>query len=212
MKIHILKTLKGLLKEKTALPVVFLIIATIANYLIVNDFFKSENKLRLTLANASATTAPISNSVPKISISSLSANESNFDEGKTNDALFNKFLKNNFMAPTTGKNWGRLHGNNGVDIADGCGKNIYAADEGMVTESVANGNWNSGYGNYLVIKHPNGVSTKYAHTKKNSVKVGSYVLQGDPVALIGNTGFVHGITGCHLHFEVLGAKNPFARQ
>lgn len=210
MKSDILKLLRWLWKEKTALPVVFLIIVSIANYLIVSDFFKSENKLQLILANASATAAPVSRSGLKINESSLSANSSNFEEREVSDALFNKFLKNNFMTPTTGKNWGRLHGNNGVDIADGCGKMIYAADEGMVVESAANGNWNGGYGNYVVIKHPNNVQTKYAHTKKNLIKVGSYVLQGDPIALIGNTGFVHGITGCHLHFEVLGARNPFA--
>ena len=210
MKIRILKPLQELLKEKTALPVIFLILVSIANYLIVSDFFKSENKLQLTLVNASATAAPAANSGLKINASSLSANESNF-EGEAGEALFNKFLKNNFIVPTTGKNWGRVHGNNGVDIADGCGKMIYAADEGMVTASDANGNWNSGYGNYLVIKHPNNVETKYAHTKKNLVKAGSYLLQGDPIALIGNTGSVHGITGCHLHFEVLGAKNPFVK-
>lgn len=114
------------------------------------------------------------------------------------------------MIPTTGKNWGRLHGDNGVDIADACSKNIYAADAGLVVESVANGAWNSGYGNFVRIEHLSGVITKYAHTKKNIAKVGDYVLQGDPIALIGNTGEVQGATGCHLHFEVEGAVNPFA--
>lgn len=120
-------------------------------------------------------------------------------------------LKNDFMIPTTGLNWGRLHGNNGVDITDTCGKMIYAPEVGMVIKSINDNKWNDGYGNFIWIKHLNGVITKYAHTKNNLAKVGDYVLQGDPIALIGNTGEVQGITGCHLHFEVEGAENPFIK-
>jgi len=115
-----------------------------------------------------------------------------------------------FTIPTTGWNWGRLHNYNAVDIANVCGTPIYAAAEGLVTEESLD-DWNSGYGSYVLIEHPNGTKTRYAHNQKNLVSVGNYVMKGDQIALIGSTGKTHGPTGCHLHFEVIGAKNPFAK-
>ena len=114
-----------------------------------------------------------------------------------------------FSIPTTGWNWGQLHNQNAVDIANACGTPIYAAAEGLVAEA-ANG-WNDGYGNYILIEHPNNTQTKYAHNSKNLVSVGDYAVKGDSIAIIGNTGLTHGPTGCHLHFEVKGARNPFAK-
>lgn len=119
-------------------------------------------------------------------------------------------LDSYFMLPARGWNWGTLHQYNAVDIADQCGKPIYASAEGLVIESTDENFWNQGYGNYVMIEHPNGTRTRYAHTDKNLVNVGDYVSQGDPIATIGNTGNTHGPTGCHLHFEVYGARNPFA--
>lgn len=116
-----------------------------------------------------------------------------------------------FAIPTTGWNWGRLHNYNGVDIANACGTPIYAAAEGLIIEESSVNSWNGGYGNYLLIEHPNSTKTKYAHSQKNVVSVGDYVLKGDLIGYIGNTGETHGPTGCHLHFEVYGAKNPFAK-
>lgn len=114
-----------------------------------------------------------------------------------------------FAIPTTGWNWGQLHPFNGVDIANACGTPIYAAAEGLVTEAQAG--WNDGYGTYIMIEHPNSTKTRYAHNQRNLVSVGDYVSKGDQIAIIGNTGLTHGPTGCHLHFEVKGAKNPFAK-
>ena len=112
--------------------------------------------------------------------------------------------------PENSWNWGRLHAYNAVDIAAHCGDAIYAAAEGIVREESGNNLWNGGYGNYVLIEHPNGTKTKYTHNLKNLVSVGEYILQGEKIALIGNTGNVHGPTGCHVHFEVRGAQNPFA--
>lgn len=112
--------------------------------------------------------------------------------------------------PVNGWDWGVLHYDNAVDIAAPCGTPIRAAAEGIVEAESASGAWNDGYGNYITIHHPNGTYTRYAHTMKNFVVVGSYVLRGDEIALVGNTGHVDGPTGCHLHFEVHGAQNPFA--
>lgn len=115
-----------------------------------------------------------------------------------------------FIIPTTGWNWGQLHYNNAVDIANACGTPIYAAAEGLVVHEYSYG-YNDGYGHYVNIEHPNGAITRYAHTQKNKVSAGDYVSQGDLIAYIGNTGHTHGPTGCHLHFEIKGAKNPFAK-
>lgn len=116
-----------------------------------------------------------------------------------------------FIMPTTGWNWGQLHNFNGVDVANACGTPIYASAEGLVARVGNPNSWNDGYGGYVDIEHPNGVTTRYTHNEKNLVSVGDYVLQGDLIAKIGNTGNVHGPTGCHLHFEVRGARNPFAK-
>jgi len=66
----------------------------------------------------------------------------------------------------------------------------------------------SGYGNYVVIRHYNGLETVYGHLSKQLVAANEYVKAGDPIGLGGNTGRS---TGSHLHFEtrLLGeAINP----
>jgi len=98
-----------------------------------------------------------------------------------------------------------LHGFNGIDLADGCGLPIVASAEGTVI-LVRSGGWNGGYGNYVVMTHPNGTQTLYAHVSRILARVGQKLAQGSQIATIGSTG---NSTGCHLHFEVRGAKNPF---
>jgi len=63
-----------------------------------------------------------------------------------------------------------------------------------------------GYGHYVLIAHPNGTKTRYAHMEKISVSVGLYVKQGEILGTMGRTGDA---TGCHVHFEVFGAVNSF---
>lgn len=116
-------------------------------------------------------------------------------------------VSNWLIAPTTGKNWGRVHASNGVDISNPCGTPIYAPAAGKVILSDGIG-WNGGYGKYITIQHPNGVITLYAHASRLLVEAGEGVAQGQLIALMGTTGRS---TGCHLHFEVRGAKNPLAR-
>ena len=99
-----------------------------------------------------------------------------------------------------------LHGHNAVDLALGIGNPIYAAADGTVIIAKANGAWNGGYGNYVVISHPNGTETLYAHAEKLYVTAGEQVTQGEEIAKIGLTGET---TGPHLHFEIRGAANPF---
>ncbi len=99
-----------------------------------------------------------------------------------------------------------IHGHNGVDLASYFGAPIYAAANGEVIIAKSDGLWNGGYGNYVVIKHPNGTQTLYAHLSSVLVNAGQTVSQGDQIGKMGSTGKS---TGTHLHFEVRGAANPF---
>jgi murein DD-endopeptidase MepM/ murein hydrolase activator NlpD len=112
-----------------------------------------------------------------------------------------------YMRPIVGgrKSQG-LHGNNAVDLAASVGTPIYAAAGGTVIASMLNNSWNGGYGNYVIISHPNGTQTLYAHTFTNLVSVGQKVSKGEMIAKIGMTGKT---TGPHVHFEIRGARNPF---
>ena len=98
-----------------------------------------------------------------------------------------------------------IHGYNAVDFGAAVGVPIRAAAAGEVIVS-RNSGWNGGYGNYIVIRHPNGMQTLYAHNSRNSVGVGEYVSAGQTIGYVGNTGRS---TGPHLHFEVRGGSNPF---
>jgi LysM repeat protein len=123
---------------------------------------------------------------------------------------FNK----NFVLPAKGYDFGILHDHNAVDIADSCGTPVVASAEGLIIpdESIPDvqDGWNGGYGNFVLIEHPfgNSIRTRYAHLEKISVQVGDYVKQGQQIGLMGQSGEA---TGCHVHFEVLGAQNPFAK-
>lgn len=98
-----------------------------------------------------------------------------------------------------------IHGYNGVDLATSCGEPIYASASGDVIIEKSSG-WNGGYGKYIVISHPNGTQTLYSHNSENAVSTGWHVAQGQLIGYIGETGKT---TGCHVHFEIRGAKNPF---
>jgi len=106
----------------------------------------------------------------------------------------------------------RLHWYNAIDFGAKCGSPIYAAAAGTV-QRVEYG-WNSGAGNFVKILHPNGVVTMYGHIQKSLVSPGQEVSQGEMIALIGGKPGTPGAgrsTGCHVHFDVIGARNPFAR-
>jgi len=105
-----------------------------------------------------------------------------------------------------------LHWYNAIDFGAKCGSPIYAAAAGIV-QRVEYG-WNSGAGNFVKILHPNGVVTMYGHIQKSLVSPGQAVSQGEMIALIGGKPGTPGAgrsTGCHVHFDVIGARNPFAR-
>ena len=94
----------------------------------------------------------------------------------------------------------------GVDIGlydDGTnvsrGTPILAACDGVVVTVYNDGKWNSGFGNYCIIDHGNGVQTLYAHSSDIQVCEGDVVEQGQLIGIVGDTG---NTTAPHLHFEV----------
>lgn len=99
-----------------------------------------------------------------------------------------------------------IHGWNGVDLGASAGTPVHAAAAGTVIVSRVGG-WNGGYGNYIVVSHGNGTQTLYSHLSSDSVSVGDSVGKGQVIGAVGKTGEA---TGNHLHFEVRGARNPFA--
>ena len=90
---------------------------------------------------------------------------------------------------------GRIAWHEGVDFAGKEGADIIAVAAGVVTWS----DERYGYGNLVEVNHGNGFVTRYAHCKKNLVKVGDVVKKGQVIALMGSTGRS---TGPHVHFEV----------
>lgn len=83
----------------------------------------------------------------------------------------------------------------GIDIAAPAGTPVLAARSGRVIEARADNE--RGWGLTVVVQHPGGWLTRYAHLSSVSVKAGQLVRQGERVGQVGSTGRV---TGTHLHF------------
>lgn len=83
----------------------------------------------------------------------------------------------------------------GLDIAGKKGSDILAFASGTIELT----GYNSIYGNYLFIRHKDGIITFYGHCNKIVTEKGQLVQKGDIVAKVGDTGYS---TGPHLHFEI----------
>lgn len=91
---------------------------------------------------------------------------------------------------------------------------ITAHSDGEVVTVVSHIDYNTSksgkrtYGNYVKIRHDNGMYTLYAHMKHNSVnvKVGQRVSKGQTIGYMGNTGYSF---GAHLHFEVRNENDQY---
>ena len=91
----------------------------------------------------------------------------------------------------------------GVDIGVSVGDPIYATFEGRVRYAKYN---SGGYGNLVIIRHPNGLETYYGHLCQVNVALNDYVLAGQVIGYGGNTGRS---SGPHLHFEVRYCDQSF---
>jgi murein DD-endopeptidase MepM/ murein hydrolase activator NlpD len=85
----------------------------------------------------------------------------------------------------------------GIDFVAPTGTPIHATGDGVIEE--VNGG-QSGYGNYVMIKHGFGYETLYGHMSRVNVHVGQKVLRGDVIGFVGSTGRS---TGPHCHYEVI---------
>jgi Membrane proteins related to metalloendopeptidases len=94
----------------------------------------------------------------------------------------------------------RMH--NGIDLKVYTGDTIRSAFDGKIRLKAYE---RRGYGNYLVIRHPNGLETVYGHMSAVFVKENDIVRAGEAIGLGGNTGRS---TGSHLHFETRFLGQP----
>ena len=115
-----------------------------------------------------------------------------------------------FVAPYVGRRSstfkyrkGRPH--NGIDIPLRVGDTIRSPFDGVV-RYVGGGKATGGYGNLVVVRHPNGLETYYGHLSQRLVVENDLVAAGDPIGLGGSTGRS---TGPHLHMETRYMGKPF---
>lgn len=87
----------------------------------------------------------------------------------------------------------KLH--TGTDIGAPTGADFVASNKGIVIAA----EYNTAYGNYVMIDHGGGIQTLYAHGSQIVVSVGQEVSAGEVVLKVGSTGYA---TGPHAHFEV----------
>lgn len=92
--------------------------------------------------------------------------------------------------------------NDGVNIAAPAGAEVRAAGGGEVVYA---GSELAGFGNLILIRHPGGWVTAYAHTETMKVKEGDLVKQGQPIATAGQTG---NASSPQVHFELRKGKEP----
>ncbi|WP_055553748.1 transglycosylase family protein [Streptomyces sp. NBRC 110028] len=103
------------------------------------------------------------------------------------------------VSPTTsyrasGSSWSSGH-HTGIDFPVGVGTSVKA----MATGQVVSAGWADAYGYEVVIRHPDGKYSQYAHLSQLSVRAGQGVNVGQQIGRSGSTG---NTTGPHLHFEV----------
>jgi len=151
--------------------------------------------------------------IPDAEITSVTPTKSTSKTGSKNKEYYSsqpvKDISGYFRYPLPagiGIRTQRKHDKYAVDFGAKTGTPVYAAASGTVVLAKGGGAWNGGYGNYIIIKHPNGTETRYAHLSKVLTSAGKQVAQGELIGYVGNTGRS---TGPHLHIEVRGAINPW---
>ena len=147
----------------------------------------------------------------------------NLDEGDSSGALLFPVSYDDYTCISSWYSWRNLNGSmsdgyekwhDGLDIAAPVGTPIVASASGKVT--IATSGYNGyigqnnpsdggGYGNYVLIDHGSGVTTRYAHMLylADGIAVGSVVERGQIIGYVGNSGSSFGY---HVHFEVTDGK------
>ena len=97
----------------------------------------------------------------------------------------------------------RLH--NGIDLFAEIGTPVLASQAGIVIAAQKN----QGMGNYIVLRHPAGITTIYGHLAAIHVAKGNLIRQGQVIGEVGKTGNANRRDILpHLHFEVRKSKVP----
>lgn len=84
----------------------------------------------------------------------------------------------------------------GLDISTDKGQPVYATADGRIESAAYTGE----YGNFVVVQHGFGLTTRYGHLSAFAVKPGQTVRRGAVLGYVGATGRA---TGSHLHYEIL---------
>ncbi|TSC68078.1 MAG: peptidase M23 [Parcubacteria group bacterium Gr01-1014_66] len=96
-------------------------------------------------------------------------------------------------------------GHNGIDVRADIGEEVWAAEAGIV-EGIGDtdvGCRGVSYGKWVLIRHPNNLSTLYAHMSGISVAQGQSLSRGQRIGASGKSGYA---TGPHLHFTVFATQ------
>jgi murein DD-endopeptidase MepM/ murein hydrolase activator NlpD len=115
-----------------------------------------------------------------------------------------------FFGKTTDS--GRLYASgthNGVDFAANVGAPVHAVLGGVVQEINEGAVQNCQYGKWVLVKHPNGLSSLYAHLSQINVSKGDAVTTGQTVGFSGMTGYA---TGPHLHLGLYNSSSVTFKQ
>ncbi|TSD03925.1 MAG: peptidase M23, partial [Parcubacteria group bacterium Greene0714_36] len=105
----------------------------------------------------------------------------------------------------------RGSGHNGVDFRAEVGAPVFAGEKGVV---VAVGDTDiacrrASYGKWILVRHPNNLTTLYAHLSSIGVSAGDALSRGARIGYSGMTGYA---TGPHLHFSVFATQGVEVRQ
>ena len=99
----------------------------------------------------------------------------------------------------------KIRPHKGTDFSANVGTPIRATANGTVIKSA----YTRGNGNYVKIKHNSTYETQYLHMKKQNVKVGQYVKQGDVIGWVGMTGNTSGPHVCYRFWKNGKQVDPF---
>ena len=139
-----------------------------------------------------------------------------FENGCSANADSSKFFSqpisgariSSYFGPRRHPIFGVIKNHTGVDYVAAYGTPVKAAFSGKVVFA----GYDAGYGKHVIILHPNGYKTKYAHLSSINVRYGQNVDKNAVIGRVGSTGIS---TGCHLHFEMIASNgirvNPLRR-
>lgn len=143
---------------------------------------------------SSARHTPVGKAEKREIISEQAASDPELEKLKPAMAKWNWPLRSVQVNSTFGRRGSEFH--EGLDLKAAIGTPVYAVEAAKVIYA---GQKIRGYGKLVVLRHPNGLSSVYAHNSRLLVRVGQTVAQGQNIAMSGRSGHA---SGPHLHFEL----------